>query len=141
MMPWDSLITGVAKIADDLITTDKERAELALEARRIDAGLMMGQVDTNKVEAASDSWWVAGWRPYVGWVAGTALGMAYIPKAVVLTGIWTYQAVVLIQGWKTGTSPPTLPAYPDLGVTDLLGLLGSLLGFGVLRTVDKATAK
>lgn len=141
MMPWDSLINGVAKIADDLITTDKERAELALEDRKIDVGLMMGQVETNKVEAASDSWWVAGWRPYVGWVAGTALGMAYIPKAVVLTGIWAYQAVVLIQGWKTGTPPPALPAYPDLGVTDLLGLLGSLLGFGVLRSVDKAAAK
>jgi hypothetical protein len=60
MMPWDALIGGVAKIADDLITTDEERAKMALEDRKLDVQLLQGQIDTNKVEAASGSMWVAG---------------------------------------------------------------------------------
>lgn len=135
--PWGALIGGVAQIADDLITTDEERGQMALEGRKIDASLQMGQIETNKVEAAHTSWWVAGWRPYVGWVSGTSLGMVYIPKAIVLTGVWTYQAVVIIQGWSGTGQPPALPTYPDLGVTDLLGLLGAMLGFGAMRSVDK----
>lgn len=135
--PWGALIGGVAQIADDLVTTDEERGQMALEARKIDASLMLGQNETNKVEAAHPSWWVAGWRPYVGWVAGTSLGMVYIPKALVLTGIWTYQAVVIIQQWNGAAPPPVLPVYLDLGVTDLLGLLGAMLGFGAMRSFDK----
>lgn len=130
------IIHEVGQIADDLITTDEEREKLALEDRKIEAGLMQGQIATNTAEASHASVFVAGWRPYVGWVAGTALGMVYIPKALVLTGIWAYQAVVIVSAWKGSGPPPALPGYPDLGVTDLLGLLGSLLGFGVMRTVE-----
>lgn len=135
--PWGAIIGGVASIADDLITTDEEQAKLNLENRKLDVGLQQGQIDTNNTEAKHPSWWVAGWRPYVGWVAGTSLGMVYIPKALVLTGIWTYQAVIIISKWSGEGDPPSLPVYPDLGVTDLLGLLGSLLGFGILRSSDK----
>jgi hypothetical protein len=98
---------------------------------------MQGQLDVNKAEASNPNTFVAGWRPYIGWVAGTALGMVYMPKALVLTGIWTYQAITLVSHWQ-GIGPlPTLPPYPDLGVTDLIGLLGTLLGMGTLRTIDK----
>lgn len=125
------ILDSVGKIADDLITTDKERLELELRSREIDQRNELGQVETNKIEAASSSMFVAGWRPAVGWVCATALGMVYIPKALVMTGIWTYQALAVIDGGGT------LPPYPDLGVTDLLGLLGALLGFGGLRTAEK----
>lgn len=137
MIPWLDIIGGVGKIADDLITTDEERAKLALEDRRIDAALMGGQVETNKAEAAHASLFVAGWRPFIGWVGGVSLGMVYIPKALTLTGVWIYQAVTLYSHWDGTGVGPVLPQYPDLGVTDLLGLLGSMLGFGVLRTYEK----
>lgn len=135
--PWGAVIDGVASLADDLITTDEERRKLDIEDRKIDAGLLTGQIETNKAEAAHASRFVAGWRPFIGWVGGVSLGMVYIPKAMALTAIWTYQAVVIVSAWDVGHPMPTLPLYPDLGVTDLLGLLGSLLGFGVLRSVDK----
>jgi hypothetical protein len=110
---------------------------MAIEDRKIDTALMMGQVETNKTEAAHPSRFVAGWRPFIGWVGGVSLGMVYIPKALVLTLAWAYQAWVVMSAWN-GTGPvPVLPPYPDLGVTDLLGLLGSMLGFGVLRSYDK----
>ena len=137
MMPWADLLGGVAAIADDLVTTDEERAKLALEDRKIDASLLMGQIDTNKVEAAHPSIFVAGWRPWAGWVCGTALGMVFIPKAIVMTAIWTYQSVVIVSAWKGVGAPPPLPLYPDLGVTDLIGLLMALLGMAGLRSADK----
>ena len=63
--------------------------------------------------------------------------MVYIPKALVLTLIWAYQAIVIVHGWPGTGAPPTLPIYPDLGVTDLLGLMGSLLGLAGMRSFDK----
>jgi len=131
------ILESVGKIADDLITTDKEREELALRGREIDQRNELGQIEVNKIEAASNSMFVAGWRPAVGWVCATALGVVYIPKALVMTAIWTYQALVVVGAWNGGGAAPALPMYPDLGVTDLLGLLGALLGFGGLRSLEK----
>lgn len=136
-LPWNELIGGVAKIADDLITTDEERAKMALEDRKIEAALQQGQVETNKIEAAHASLFVAGWRPYAGWVASTALGMVYIPKAIVMTIVWTIQCQVVMTAWNGITPAPVMPAFPDLGVTDLIGLLLALLGMAGFRSFDK----
>lgn len=105
--------------------------ELAKEAAALQ--LQQGQIDINKIEAGSTIFFNSGWRPYIGWICGTALGLVYIPKAIFLSVLWAYQAFVLIHAGGTA-----LPAYPDLGVTDLIGLLGALLGMATLRSVDKA---
>lgn len=138
-------ITAALELGGKLIDRffpDKEKADAAkLELFRLqqsgELAQINGQLEINKIEASSASLFVSGWRPYVGWVAGTALAMAYIPKALVLTVIWTYQAYVLVAAWHGVGALPLLPAYPDLGVTDLLGLLGTLLGFGGLRALEK----
>lgn len=74
---------------------------------------------------------ISGWRPAVGWVGVISLALVYWPKAVVLTALWTVQAYHAIQGGLV------IPAYPDLGLTDVLGLLASILGIGGMRTVEK----
>lgn len=135
--PWGGIIGAVGNVIDDLVTTDEERAKMALEGRKIDAGLQQGQIDTNKIEAAHPSRFVAGWRPMAGWVAAISLGMAYIPKAIMMTGIWSYQAIVIISQWNGITAPPAIPEFPDLGVTDLIGLLMALLGLAGVRSYDK----
>lgn len=116
--------------------TEQEKAQLAATLT-----LAMGQQDTNRVEAGSASVFVAGWRPAVGWVCACALAMVYIPKALVLTIVWTYQAFVIVSAWKGVGVPPTLPAYPDMGVADLLGLLASLLGMGAMRMTETLNGK
>jgi hypothetical protein len=138
------IIEAVGKIAGDLITTDKERMEAELEARkltlegiRIEAGLIAGQQQINQVEAANPSRFVAGWRPAAGWVCAISLAMVYIPKATVMTSIWTYQAIVIVSQWTGQGVPPAIPEFPDLGVTDLIGLLMSMLGLGAMRSWDK----
>lgn len=112
--------------------TEEDKSRMAMAFAVIQA-----QTDTNKIEAASTNWWVSGWRPAVGWVCAAALAMAYIPKATVLTGIWTYQCVLILSHWTGIGVPPVLPQYPDLGITDLIGLLMSMLGLGGMRMVEK----
>jgi hypothetical protein len=67
-----SIIDSVGKVAGDLITTDKERMQLEIENRKLDQAVDMAQIEVNKIEAASSSMFVAGWRPFIGWGCGTA---------------------------------------------------------------------
>lgn len=140
-----NLIPVVAKIIDHIIPDPvaaaeaKQRAFDAAQKGELayldaDTKLALGQMEINKVEAASESLFKSGWRPAVGWVGAVSLGLVYIPKALVMTAMWAWQAYIAID---IGGAAAVMPAYPDLGLTDLLGLLGSLLGFGVLRQRDK----
>ncbi|MDD2307761.1 MAG: 3TM-type holin [Prolixibacteraceae bacterium] len=95
---------------------------------------MMGQLDINKIEASNPNLFVSGWRPSIGWVGMLCLALAFIPKAIVLTIIWTYQSYLVINGQALDV---ILPQFPDLGVGDVIALLGSMLGVAGLRTYEK----
>ena len=41
-------------------------------------GVVMGQIEINKVEAGHKSIFVAGWRPFVGWTCGIALAYNFV---------------------------------------------------------------
>lgn len=58
----------VETIADDLFTSDEERLKVALQEKGIEAELIKGQLEVNKAEAQHKSFFVAGWRPAIGWV-------------------------------------------------------------------------
>jgi hypothetical protein len=132
-----SIIEGVGKVADSLYTTDKERAEMALEERKlsleekkIDQATDLAQVDINKIEAASTSVFVAGWRPAVGWVGVLGLSYQFLGYPM-MQWIWAFgQGIDLI---PKGLSPP-----PDLQTDQLMVLLSGLLGFGGMRSFEKS---
>ena len=132
-----SIIEGVGKVADSLVTTDKERMEMALEERkldleekRIDQTTDLAQVDVNKIEAASSSLFVAGWRPAVGWVGVLGLAYQFIGYPLMQWG-WSFgQGIELI--------PAGLAAPPNLEVEQLMTLLAGLLGFGGMRSFEKS---
>jgi hypothetical protein len=137
MIPLLAVIQGVGSILDNLVTTEEEKAKIALQSKALDVSLLQGQIDVNKEEAKHGSLFVAGWRPAAGWIAAVALGVTFIPKALVQTGIWTYQAIVIVSQWDGSGAPPVTPDFPDLGVTDLIGLLLAMLGLGAMRSFDK----
>lgn len=103
--------------------TEQERAQVELELLKQDWSGVLGQLEVNKQEAASESRFVAGWRPFVGWVCGAALAWAYV-LCPLLT--WCLLAV----GVKT-------PPLPDLALGELMPVLFGLLGLGGLRTIEK----
>lgn len=72
------VIKSVGQIADDLTTSDKERMQADLDAYKAETERMDGQVEINKIEAASSSLFVSGGRPFVVWVCAVALAYAAV---------------------------------------------------------------
>jgi hypothetical protein len=127
----------VGKVAGDLITTDQERLQMALEDRkldleekRIDQATDLAQVGINKIEAASTSLFVSGWRPAVGWVGVAGLTYQFLGYPL-MQWVWAFgQGVDII--------PKGLAAPPDLQIEHLMTLLAGLLGFGGMRSFEKS---
>lgn len=91
--------------------------------------LMLGQLEVNKVEAAHSSIFVAGWRPFVGWVGGFSLAYAGIIHPLLGWVFLTLQGLGYIP--ETLTTPP----FVESG---LLGtIVAGMLGIGGMRSYDK----
>lgn len=129
------LFTGIREaITGEGIKDPVEIAKLELQLTALEQKLTEGQIEVNKIEASNPNLFVSGWRPSIGWVGMLCLALAFIPKAIVLTIIWTYQSYLVINGQALDV---TLPPFPDLGVGDVIALLGSMLGVAGLRTYEK----
>ncbi len=127
--PIAGIIQAVGSVAGDLITTDKERLQLALEDRRIDAELVQGQLRVNEAEAANASVFVAGWRPAVGWVGAAAMAYQFLLYPFLTWGWKLFQA----WSWVPGDlSPP-----PMLDTDALWVILSGMLGIAGARTFEK----
>lgn len=130
-----NLFRGIREaITGDKIKDPIEMAKIELELTRLENALNNGQIEINKIEAQHPSLFVAGWRPSAGWVATISLGLMFIPKAIVITSVWTYQCILVLQ---THGAMAQLPLFPDLGAMDMIGLLGTLLGVGGMRMWEK----
>ena len=119
---------GVANIIDRFVETDEEKQA----AQIIKAKLMMqpslAQIELNKIEAGHRSIFVAGWRPFIGWVCGFAL-------------LWHFILFDLLS-WITVNFFPHVTELPELtGTETLVTVLISLLGLGAMRTVEKFGGK
>jgi hypothetical protein len=121
------LIGPVSSLLDKFIEDKDQKAALAHEiatmAERHAQERAMAQADVNKQEAQHRNIWVAGWRPFIGWVCGVALAWHFVLAPVVL----------FVAAWAD-VQLPTLPAFDmDSLMTVLLGMLG----LGGLRTFEK----
>lgn len=97
--------------------TEKEKAELAAALT-----IVQGQLDINKVEAGSASTFTSGWRPFIGWVCGTACA-------------WNWIGLPVAKFACTYAGHPVALSAAD--VSDMLPLLMGMLGLGGLRTYEK----
>jgi holin (3TMs family) len=134
------IIKGVGGIADDLFTSDEERLKIALDEKKIDASLVQGQLSINAEEAKHASIFVAGWRPFIGWIGGIALAYQFILYPLL---IWLW-ALGQAQGWipcyinslnATGDCTFTTPPVFDSG--PLFAIVTGMLGIGGMRSFDK----
>lgn len=83
---------------------------------------LMGQVEINKVEAASSSLFVAGWRPFIGWVGGAGLAWSFIVGPTV-----EYTSRFL--GY-TGE-------LPEFNFEQLIAIVLAMLGVSAGKTVER----
>ena len=86
------------------------------------AKIDLAQIEVNKVEAASRSLFVSGWRPCCGWVCAAALAYTYVLQPMFI--------FILAQ---TGH----LVEMPALDIAGLMPILMGLLGLGGLRSYEK----
>jgi hypothetical protein len=98
-------------------------AKLELEKQVLNGELeaVLAQLDINKVEAASTSLFVAGWRPFIGWVCGSALAYTYM-----------LQPFLVFAATALGRSV----SIPTLSLSDLMPVLFALLGLGTMRSYE-----
>jgi hypothetical protein len=104
--------------------TVEEKAKLAQDMQEVmnQQNLTLAQIQTDEDEAKSTNWFVAGWRPFVGWIGG--IGLLY---ASTLEPICRFIAVQY--GFKG--------AFPVIDTSITLQVLMGLLGLGAMRTVEK----
>lgn len=111
----------IAHIPDPL-ARERARAEAETTLLSLLGQQQTGQVEINKIEAANANLFVAGWRPFIGWVCGAALAWTYL--------LMPFLAWVMLF-YKPDVSLPALPTE------NLFELVLAMLGLGGLRTFEK----
>ena len=111
-------ILGIGK-KDDISGLGLEIREL-LKGKEIDPQKLIElQAEINKIEAQHRTIFVAGWRPFIGWVCGVALAYNFILRDLLV--------------WFIG--PEQVP--PALQMEHLMTVLVGMLGLGGMRTFEK----
>jgi hypothetical protein len=123
------ILNVVGTVVDRVIPDPKDKLELQEKLAQIadqeaerEHQEVMGQIQTNTVEAGNTNLFVSGWRPFVGWVCG--VGVAY---SFILEPFLEFLAKL---GGYTG-------AFPALDMGNLMTLIMGMLGMGYLRTKEK----
>lgn len=118
-----NLITGVLDRVLPKKMTEAEKAAVELELMKVDWQSTLGQLEINKIEAASESLFVAGWRPFVGWTCGGSLAWAAVLRPML--------------EWTLAACGVAVPPLPQLAGELTTPILGAMLGLGGMRTFEK----
>ena len=128
--------TIIEKIWPDPVKQAEEIRKLAELSQKGDLAelnahvqLLTGQMRINEKEAEHKSIFVAGWRPFVGWVGGIALGYQFILYPLML---WAWAIVDPQTATGVAMKPP-----PILDTDALYTVLMGMLGIGAMRSYDK----
>ena len=110
-------VEAVANVIDRFVETDDERriAEQLIAKMAMESAFV--QAEINKAESAHRSIFVAGWRPFIGWICGVGLSIPFVVNP-------------LLQ-WITGEEGPQMP------LDHIMPLVVALLGLGAYRTGEK----
>ena len=115
----EALIGPISGLLNKFIPDVDERLrlthEIATMSERHAQELAKGQLAVNVVEAAHKSLFVAGWRPFCGWVASA--GLAYNVIISQILGIWF--------------------EVPEVDPSLLTPILMGMLGMGAMRSYEK----
>jgi hypothetical protein len=80
------------------------------------------QTEINKIEAGHRTVFVAGWRPFIGWICGSRLAFHFI-------------IFPLMEWISKFSSSPIIAPHIETGA--LITLVTALLGLGTTRTYEK----
>jgi len=128
------MVSGIARplfdLIDNLFTSDEERLAAKQRLIELDQQGKLAQLQVNLQEAKHESIFVAGWRPFVGWVCGSALAYTYILEPAAKFGAAVHgdpKIMDLVNG------------LPTLDMTTMMPVLLGMLGLGGMRSYEKRT--
>jgi hypothetical protein len=105
----------------------KQKGDLAeLDAH---VKVMLAQMGINAAEAAHKSVFVAGWRPFIGWVGGAAMAYQFVVYPML---IWLWKVLQV-----SGVVPVDVEPPPVLETGALFSIVTGMLGIGAMRSHDK----
>jgi hypothetical protein len=119
----DGALKQVASVIDSIHTSEEEKLDKKIIMQRIQQKLAEKQLDVNSKEASHRSVFVAGWRPFIGWIGGLALMFSFILSPCIE---W-YAKFAGID-----IMPPAIETGP------LLAIVTSMLGVAGMRSFEKA---
>lgn len=108
---------AIGSIIEKIFPNEEERHKAQAILEKIKQNPAARQVALNKIESQHRSLFVAGWRPFIGWVCGLGLANTFIINP-------------LLQ-WFCGITGPQMP------LDVMMELVIAMLGLGTLRTVEK----
>ena len=117
------LLPIAGRVLEKFVPDKDLRAKLDHELKPAFHSANLAQIDLNKQEAAHKSLFVAGWRPFVGWVCGLALAYHFILSPLIGFGIAL-----------AGIEQP----LPQFDFSQLSTILMGMLGLGGLRSYEKS---
>ena len=109
-------VEAVGNVIDNLFTSDDERLTHEEVQIRLKQKPLLAQTEINKVQASHRSRFVAGARPFLMWVCGVGLAMAFIVNPI-------------LELFTEDTINVPLDAMMELTL--------AMLGLATLRTVEK----
>ncbi|RIV68707.1 3TM-type holin [Flagellimonas aequoris] len=81
------------------------------------------QIELNKIEASNKNLFVSGWRPFIGWVCGSALAYHFIFRDFIT---WIFDVAGL-----------NVAPLPSIELGQLISILLAMLGMSGYRTYEK----
>jgi hypothetical protein len=121
--PITNSVVGIAGNVLNKFVADKNlKMKLEHELKTQLQTANLAQIEVNKIEAASKNWFVAGWRPSVGWCCSLAMMYHFILAPMI-------QFAIGIAGIQV--------ALPEFDFTQLSTILMAMLGMAGLRSVEK----
>jgi len=112
----------IDKLFPDPVQRDAAKLELLKLQQTGQLAEMTAQTDINKVEAASDSIFVSGWRPAIGWICGAGCAWNWV-------GLPIAKLVCALAGYSVTLS------MANTG--EMMPLLLGMLGIGGMRSLEK----
>ena len=118
------LLRNLLGFKDDSVSGLGLEIRELLKGKEIDPQKLIElQGEINKVEAQHRNIFVAGWRPFIGWVCGFALAYNFVLRDLLI--------------WFLGQEQ----VPPALQMEHLMTVLVGMLGLGGMRTFEKLKDK
>jgi hypothetical protein len=118
----DLVSVPITNILDKFVVDKDLKAKLQHELKTELHRANLAQIEVNKMEAQSRHWFVASWRPCVGWICALALGYHFIISPIAVFSLSV-----------AGLSYD----IPEFDMSSLMTILLGMLGLGGLRSYEK----